>query len=203
VSINDIKGEKKGEGKPALGRRMRIAVLPIGPVDGVMLEAVRRSLSEAFPDTEAVVLGDVLALPDEAYNPQRDQYHSSMVLSFIRAYARKVDVHRILGMTEADLYVPGLNFVFGEAQRLKGPAIISLFRLMPEFYGEPPNMELYLERSSKEAVHEIGHTLGLGHCRDPKCVMFFSNSILDTDRKDRVFCEDCYLKVLENMKKLG
>ena len=181
---------------------MRIAVLPVGPVDEAVLEGVRRSLPVVFPDTDAVILRDELSLPDEAYNPRRAQYHSSRVLSLIKNYARAVNVDRIIGVTEADLYVPSLNFVFGEA-RLHGPALISLFRLRPEFYGEPWNVELYQDRVFKEAVHEVGHTLGLGHCRKQRCVMFFSNSILDTDRKNRTFCEDCYLKVLENMKKLG
>lgn len=157
------------------------------------------SLIEVFPDTDVVVLRDALPLPDEAYNHRRSQYHSSRILSH-KAYHLTVDVDRMLGVTEADLYIPGLNFVFGEALHRNGSAVISLFRLRPEYYGELPNKELYLERASKEAVHEVGHTLSLGHCRDPRCVMFFSNSILDTDRKNCTFCEDCYLKLLSCKK---
>lgn len=111
------------------------------------------------------------------------------------------DADRVLGVTEVDLYVPGLNFVFGEAQPPHGPAVISLFRLRPEFYGEPPNEELYLGRASKEAVHEVGHTLNLGHCRDPGCVMFFSNSILDTDRKNLGFCRRCRERIVAGIRR--
>ena len=180
---------------------MRIAIIPIGPVNEVILDGLRMSLSEVF-ETDVNVLKDAMPLPDGAYNPRRGQYHSSRVLSCIKAYT-KAGFDRVLGVTEADLYAPGLNFVFGEAQMPGKAAIISLHRLKAEFYGVPPNRELFIERSVKEAVHEIGHTLGLRHCHNPRCVMFFSNSILDTDFKSRTFCENCQRKILKNAKKLG
>jgi archaemetzincin len=40
-------------------------------------------------------------------------------------------------------------------------------------------------------VHELGHVFGLEHCPDPECVMHFSNSLLDTDRKSTSFCSQC------------
>jgi len=77
-----------------------------------------------------------MPLPNDGYDPRRGQYHSSRILSRIRAGYQPAHGDRVLGVTEADLYVPSLNFVFGEAGR-DGSAIISLFRLRPEFYGEP------------------------------------------------------------------
>jgi len=181
---------------------LRVALLRVGEADGEVLEEVRRYLSESFPDTSAIILREALPIIVDAYNPARGQYHSSGILAQIKARPPMGNVDRILGVTEADLYVPGLNFVFGEALSHGGPAIISLFRLRPEFYGKLPDRVLYIERASKEAVHELGHTLGLGHCRDLSCVMFFSNSILDTDRKSRTFCGGCYIDVLEKVKRL-
>jgi archaemetzincin len=183
-------------------RRLRIAIVRVGHVEGGILERVQFSLSEVFPETNAFVVGGIMPLPDDAYNPRRGQYHSSRILSCIRAGYQPVHGDRVLGVTEADLYVPSLNFVFGEAGRY-GSAIISLFRLRPEFYGEPRDVGLFLERASKEAVHELGHTLGLGHCPDPGCVMFFSNSIIDTDRKNRTFCKACHPEALRTVEKLG
>jgi archaemetzincin len=74
-----------------------------------------------------------------------------------------------------------------------GPAaIIALPRLRQSFYGLPEDEALYHERAVKEAVHEMGHTYGLGHCRNRRCVMAFSNSLLDTDAKSRHFCARCH-----------
>jgi len=98
-----------------------------------------------------------------------------------------------LGIVNHDLYVPELNFVFGEASWKA--AAISLTRLRQEFYHLPENRSLFHQRILTEAVHELGHTYGLGHCENPRCVMFFSNSLMDTDRKGPAFCARCKSKL--------
>jgi archaemetzincin len=177
---------------------LEIAVLPVGPVDEGILEHICGFLQKAFPKTSSLLLRQVMPLPDEAYNASREQYDSSVLLSKFLSF--KFDANKLLGVTEADLYVPSMNFVFGEAHPLWGVAIISLHRLRPEFYGKTSDNALFLERCAKEAIHEVGHILGLDHCDEPGCVMFFSNSIADTDRKGLSFCRKCYAEVLSALK---
>jgi archaemetzincin len=49
-------------------------------------------------------------------------------------------------------------------------------------------------RALKEAVHELGHTLGLVHCPEAGCVMHFSNTLADTDCKSHRLCAMCERK---------
>ena len=132
-------------------------------------------------------------IPQYAFDPKRRQYHSTKILEWLKNIP--VMDTRMLGIIDLDLYVPELNFVFGEADVARGVSVISLVRLRQEFYGLPKNEKLFLERALKEAVHELGHTYRLGHCGDTQCIMHFSNSLQDTDIKGPDFCPRCKLKL--------
>ena len=58
-------------------------------------------------------------------------------------------------------------------------------------------------RTQKEAVHELGHTFNLQHCHRTFCVMHFSNSIFDTDKKESLLCDQCYLQAALAISNLG
>ncbi len=162
---------------------MDLCIRPIGEVDRDVITFLRNFLKKIFGCCKVLIPMEV---PMDAYDPVRGQFDSTKILFRIIPLCRIV-----LGVTEVDLYADGLNFVFGEAEVGGNRAIISLYRLRPEFYGEEPDNNLLKLRALKEAMHEIGHVLGLLHCNDPKCVMHFSNSIIDTDLKDWRFCERC------------
>jgi archaemetzincin len=129
----------------------------------------------------------------QAYNPERKQYFSSKLLASLE---KAEGEERVVGIADVDLYVPRLNFVFGEADMVSGTAIVSLCRLRQGYYGLAPDEALFLERATKEIVHELGHTFGLGHCPNNKCVMHFSNSLADTDLKEAHFCNKCRPKII-------
>jgi len=155
------------------------------------MEELRDKVSDIFHCPVEVRAGFVdLA---QTYNPERKQYLSSKLLAFL---GKSETEERVVGIADVDLYVPKLNFVFGEADVQSGTAIVSLYRLRPEYYGLAPNQALFLERATKEIVHELGHTFGLGHCPNNKCVMHFSNSLADTDVKEAHFCNKCRPKII-------
>jgi len=183
---------------------MIIGILRIGKTDSHVISRIQENLNMAFPKSKCTLIPETLPIPEESFNRTRKQYRSNFLLGKIRNYAEKEKtLNRVLGIVNIDIFVPRLNFVFGEAECPGKAALISLYRLKPEFYGEPPNMDLFVERSTKEAVHELGHTLGLRHCLNPFCVMYFSNSIFETDRKQSLFCNKCHLKTEKAMSKLG
>jgi len=163
-----------------------ITLRPLGEIDQEVLEELKGRLGETFG--HPVEIKPQTTELSRAYNSSRKQYLSTTLLSTIGASGKG---GKALGIVDIDLYVPGLNFVFGEADMGSGVAIISLFRLRQERYALPPNKELFLKRAVKEAIHELGHTYGLGHCGDGKCIMYFSNSLTDTDKKQAAFCPKC------------
>lgn len=141
--------------------------------------AVRRGLEETL--ALRVSMAEEVALPP-AFNPQRGQYPASEILYALGEVREPEEL--VLGLAGVDLYSPGLNFVFGQAAPGTGTAVISLFRLQD-------SPQLLLERAVKEAIHEVGHLLGLGHCSRRDCVMSFSNSLAEVDGKGTTPCPSC------------
>lgn len=124
-----------------------------------------------------------------AEDPARGQFYSTAILQRLQTCAE--DGVSVLGVAECDLYVPVLTFVFGEAQLGGACAVVSLARLREEFYGLPPRPDLLRERLIKEAAHELGHTFGLRHCADWRCVMSSSHAVERLDVKGADFCRAC------------
>jgi archaemetzincin len=176
--------------KDTWGKRVagKIVIVDVGKIDGRILGGLQESVGKIFE--KEVCMGRSLNSPHYAFNGKRKQYFSTAILLKLKEIERGMG-DRVLGVTEHDLYVPSLNFVFGEADLESRVAIISLRRLSQEFYGLSEDMDQLKERAIKEAVHELGHTYGLGHCSNPLCVMHFSNSLLDTDIKKASFCPQC------------
>ncbi|MGA2903251.1 MAG: archaemetzincin family Zn-dependent metalloprotease [Candidatus Korobacteraceae bacterium] len=172
----------------------RLQLLPIGSPDGQLLERVAQALSEKFR-VRAEILGPALD-PAFALHAERQQYHSSEILGSMQRYISG-STWRLVGITQLDLYIPILTFVFGEAQLGGRSAIVSYHRLQQEFYGLPQDTDRLANRLLVESVHELGHTLRLTHCHDYQCAMAPSHAVEWIDIKDSGFCQDCLARVLE------
>ena len=170
---------------------MSIAFVAIGDVDRKVIAVLRNDLGKVF--NRQTLIGKPMPNPDYAFNKKRSQYLSTAILNAITGQPDAAAYEKILGIVDHDLYVPRLNFVFGEAG--SKAAVISLTRLRQEFYHLPENRPLFRQRVFTEAVHELGHTFGLRHCENPRCAMFFSKSLSDTDRKGPVICISCKSKL--------
>ena len=180
-------------------KNSKIVLQPLNEIDRRILEILRQSLENTFKS--AVKVKAQISSMDYAYVPNRKQYLTSPILSAL-GNCKMETGYRCLGIVDVDLYSPGLNFVFGQADISAGMAIISLHRLRQERYGMPPDEKIFQERVIKEAVHELGHTYYLNHCPNVRCVMHFSNSLSDTDIKEANFCSRCQKKLEEALIKV-
>jgi len=165
-----------------------IALIPIGTMPNDVAGFLSLSLPEILQAPCRILAADIVL--DPFYSSDRKQYHSTEILRQLLPFAAGKEKH-ILGIMDEDIYIPILTFVFGEAQLSGRCALMSGHRLHQKFYGLPEDETLYLHRCEKEAVHELGHTLGLKHCNNFECVMRYSNSIADIDIKRNVFCPSC------------
>lgn len=169
-----------------------VRLLPVGKVDGSLLAYLRQSI----PGTLRVRC-EVLSTPLDpalAYHSERQQFHSSELLQQMHTSFR-YEEWRLLAIADVDLYIPILQYVFGEAQ-IGGPcAVVSTFRLRQEFYGLDRDDSLLRQRLLKECLHEIGHTLELRHCEDYRCVMASSHAVEWIDLREGSFCHACRAQV--------
>jgi len=166
----------------------QLQLLPIGNVEDGLLRDLRPAVEEILCVPCKVL--PVRLDPEFAFHRERQQYHSSEILQGMQSFLN-LDTWRVLGVAAVDLYIPILTFVFGEAQ-MGGPcAVLSAHRLRQEYYGLPPDPELFRQRLIKEAVHELGHTLNLTHCDDYRCVMASSHAVEWIDLKEGALCSVC------------
>ncbi len=171
---------------------MKIIIQPIGHVDEGIIEFLVQQLSSIWDAGQS----PSIEIPKNAYDSDREQFDGNVLLQDLP------DIGDItLAVIDEDTYVEGLNFIFGLADANKAKAIISLYRLRPEFYGLPEDEGLFKLRALKESIHELGHVFGLKHCQNRRCIMHFSNSISDTDYKDWRYCGSCASSFSQKVKK--
>lgn len=168
---------------------IRLTIVPLGKVDPGMLEYVRKGLRLRFKIP--VQIGNDLRAPEGSFNGFRKQYEANLILNDME---KNFD-DKVLAITNHDIYTAGLNFIFGLAKTKSKSAIVSTYRLDPQIYNSPPNIDLLKERLLKECIHEFGHTLGMQHCREQGCIMNASNNIRDIDNKSTDFCHMCQIQL--------
>jgi len=168
-----------------------------GPPEAILLGGVRQALETSYDLPARLHHG--VDRPADSFEPRRGQHASGKILAWLASRAPDGS-RRILGVTDADLFIPILTFVFGEAELRGRAAVVSTARLSDRD-GVPAEPSLFAARLAKECVHEVGHTFGLIHCRAPGCAMARSASLRDVDAKTGHLCPECRDHVRDVLRK--
>jgi len=167
---------------------MVLRVAPMGNLDEALLAAIVESLRHGYG--VEVKRSAALGEPGFAWDGARGQYSAPLILRHLLDGVA-AGSGKLLAVTEQDLYIPMLSFVYGQAQLGGQVAVVSIARLRTEHYGLPPDEELLRVRARKEALHEVGHLFGLVHCPDTSCAMALSTGIRQLDEKQPSLCAGC------------
>ncbi len=165
-----------------------VYVLPLGDLADDILVTIDRGVRRIFGLEVRRVSTE--QTPGYAYDTTRAQYSSELILRNITKHCPK-EALRLLAVTDVDLFIPMLTFVYGQAQLNGKVSVVSTARMHQEFYTLARNRPLALCRVHKESVHELGHTFGLTHCPLPSCPMSIATGVDQLDAKGDALCSGC------------
>ena len=177
-------------------QHQRVIISPIGKRDNALIELISADIESVFGHkTETIPLLDSV---DFAFDPVRKQYHSTPILEKLSELAPSKAL-KVLGMAEDDLFIPILTHVYGEAQLGGRACMVSICR--PKDGLSPAgSRDAYQQRVDKEAIHGLGHTFNLRHCRDSACIMHYCHTVEDVDRKTGQLCRYCKVLLEDELK---
>ena len=173
---------------------MHVDIVPVGDLPAAVKREASSGLRSVY-DCE-VTIHDSQPVPEGAYDTGREQYRAE---EFIELAGRIGSGEKNIAITGEDLYYRRRNYVFGLAYLSGNGSVISTYRLQTSSDGgfsERSANEIFADRVRKEVVHEIGHTLGLEHCDNARCVMNFSPTVREVDVKEQNLCGSCQRQVL-------
>ncbi|ADN37004.1 peptidase zinc-dependent [Methanolacinia petrolearia DSM 11571] len=127
------------------------------------------------------------------FDRSRNQNDASRILGDMQdIYTRRAGCEEaVLLVTGKDLYIRGRDFVFGLARPGVKVSVVSTARLDNRWYGRQQSDEDLMDRLVKEGCHELCHCMGLDHCENPECIMYYPQTLDELDRKKKTLCPEC------------
>jgi archaemetzincin len=191
ISCNPVHRDKSAnrtdKKKIVKNEKHNIAILPFKGIDSNLIKELKAGIQKHLI-VELAVLENT-SLPDFAFYKPRQRYIADSLLVFLRQI-NKNKAEKIIGVTTKDIStrkddienwgILGLGTCPGEA------CVISAFRAGRSKVA----YDIFLQRMTTLALHELGHTYGLKHCPVSTCLMKDAGGKMNLDDGDS-YCEKC------------
>ena len=172
--------------KPAAAP-LKIAILYYTPVAPQLKTELIQNITATY-NCKVTEIKGIATMPAAAYYKPRNRYRAPGLLidiSRVRGY------DKVIGITSKDISTTSNGVydwgIMGLAYRPGKACVISTFRI------RTANKTLFNDRFIKVALHELGHTIDLPHCRFSRtCFMEAAEgTVKSVDRETRFLCSNC------------
>ena len=174
-------------------QRAFLDLIPLGYVDPLVLSIIGANIQAVLELPTDILMP--LPDPDYAYLMSRRQYDAVQIIKTLATEEGGAPLK--LGVTQHDLCIPILTYVYGESQLGGRAAVVSTNRLI-----HPVSQEQTYVRIAKICIHEVGHIFGLEHCWESGCLMCFSKQLEQLDQLPLHFCSACEYEVARQRNRL-
>lgn len=166
---------------------LEIAVVYYIPISPSLEKELVQNFRATYRCTIKILPG-LLPLPASAYYKPRNRYRAELLLKELQG---TTGCDKVMAITARDISTTHKQYadwgIMGLAFRGGKPCVISTYRV------STTDTALFKERVIKLALHELGHTMGLPHCKDSRsCFMADADGTIKTvDRGTRQLCAHC------------
>jgi archaemetzincin len=168
-----------------------ISIQPLGEFDDQLIDSVANELSHFF--NKKVVILKPIEIPKTFFLPILSQYSGDSIIQYL-SHLQNDSIIEIVGLTHSPIFTiktveNGAYYnekIFGIGYQPGNSCVVSDFKFGVT---NDPNL---IHRLKTVIIHEIGHNIGLPHCKDEKCVMSENNGSLPMlDKSGSEYCDKC------------
>ena len=168
-----------------------ISIQPLGEFDDQTIDSVAKELSHFF--NKKVLVLKPIEIPKTFFLPVLSQYSADSIIQYL-SRLQNDSIIEIVGLTHSPIFTiktvkNGAYYnekIFGIGYQPGNSCVISDFK-----FGITNDMNL-IHRLKTVIIHEIGHNMGLPHCKNEKCVMSENNGSLPMlDKSGSEYCAKC------------
>lgn len=168
-----------------------IAFQPLDNYDESMLTDLAFDIRD-FYNRQTIILKPV-KIPGHFYDTIIHQYSADSIITFLSAF-RNDTITEVIGFTHSAIFtikrsgsIPYYDEnIFGLGHQPGNVCVVSDSRFCSTY------RSMCYSRLRKVTLHEVGHNLGLSHCKNEKCIMSEKNgNTITLDNNGNDYCQKC------------